>query len=72
MANSLTTMKKRFFKFEICNYTVHVYGESYLGSGFQNYIGIFLCKECKILFESYLTKIKEWDAQGYFIYDLTY
>lgn len=61
---------KRYFSCEKCNYTVQVYGESYFDSGCQNYIGTFLCKDCNVLFESYLTKIKEWDTQGDFVYDL--
>lgn len=64
------TIENRYFKCEKCNYIVQVYGESYFDSGCQNHIGTFLCNECKILFETYLTKIEEWDTQGDFVYDL--
>jgi hypothetical protein len=64
------TIEKRYFKCENCDYVVQVYGESYFDSGCYNYIGTFLCKGCRILFESYLTKVKEWDTPRDFIYDL--
>lgn len=70
MVKAPATIEKRHFTCEKCNYSVQVHGESYFDSGFQNYIGTFLCKDCKILFESYLTKIQEWDTQGDFIYEL--
>jgi len=49
---------KKIFQMRKKNCTVRVYGESYFDSGYQKYIGTFLCKECKSLFESYLIKTR--------------
>lgn len=63
-------IEKRYFKCEKCAYGVQVYGESYFDYGCWNYLATFLCKECRILFESYLTRAEEWDTGGDFIYKL--
>jgi DNA-directed RNA polymerase subunit RPC12/RpoP len=65
-----TTIENRYFKCENCGYGVQVYGESYFDFGCQNRMATFLCKECRILFESYLTIIEEWDTDGDFLYNL--
>jgi len=59
--NHPKTIEKRLFTCNNCGYSAQVNGESYFDYGSQNYIGTFLCKDCEVLFESYLTKIKEWD-----------
>lgn len=64
------SIEKRTFTCKGCGYSAHVYGESYFDHGCQNYIGTFLCKKCKILYEFYLTKIQEWDTSGDFVYNL--
>jgi DNA-directed RNA polymerase subunit RPC12/RpoP len=64
------SIDRRIYTCKNCSYQAQVYGESYFDHGSQNYIGTYLCKDCKVLFESYLTKIKEWDTEGDFVYDL--
>jgi primosomal protein N' len=58
MEDRPTTIEKRHFTCSSCNYSVQVYGEMYWDHGCHNYMATFMCKDCKILFENLISKIK--------------
>lgn len=70
MVKAPVTIEKRYFKCEKCGYGVQVYGESYFDYSSWNYLGTYSCKDCDILFESFITKIEDWQTEGDFKYGL--
>ena len=61
------SIDKRVFSCVKCNYSSHVYGESYFDSGCHNYMSTIECPECKVLFEGLITQIilDKMDSDAY-------
>jgi hypothetical protein len=63
MKTELKKIEKRNFKCNSCDYTSQVFGEMYFDKGCQHYMATFQCFNCKILFESIITK-RVWQKSG--------
>jgi hypothetical protein len=64
------SIEKRIFTCESCGYQVQVYGEAYFDYGCMNYMAVFKCKKCKVLFESVISKMYCYDLASGVTYDL--
>lgn len=53
-------IEKRVFSCPSCGYSAQVHGESYFDYGCYNFMATFRCRECKILFEGVISKMKCW------------
>lgn len=54
-------IEKRIFTCSRCGYAAQVHGEAYFDFGCYNYIATFKCRDCKVLFESVISKMECWE-----------
>lgn len=65
-----TTIEKRQFTCTSCGYSAQVYGDMYWDHGCHNFMATFMCRNCKVLFENLISKIKAHEIKFEAYHDL--